>query len=252
MPKKFPNDLYYYDADKEDSFTLAKQQGEQFLLDHPGSKFEITYSSTDNQIELWCDKFSLLSDFPPIFGSGDVPGYLSEGDIDAIKYLSDLLPDSGMVVEIGSFVGKSSVEWAKNLQNKNYEIVCIDSFNTNIEFLKLLITDADFDEPPGNTQLEVFQHYTAHYQNIKPLELFFNNNFAGEKNLKLVFEDSDHSFDAVSKALPFWYDKLDKGGILCGHDYEDDVKAAVDLFVLQHNLELHTFTYSSIWYIFKR
>lgn len=252
MPKKFPNDLFYYDANKKDSFALAKKHGQNFIKLNPGSKFEITYFSNTNQIELWCDKFSLLTDFPSLFGPGEVPGYLSQGDIDAIKVLSDFLPDEGMIIEIGCFLGKSSVEWAKNLQDKNYEIVCVDSFNSNIEYLKLLIKDADFDEPPGNTQLEVFKFYTTPYKNIKPLELFFNNNFEGEKDLKLVFEDSDHSFDAVLRSLPFWYDKLDKDGILCGHDYADDVKAAVDLFALQHNLVVHTFDLSSIWYIFKQ
>lgn len=256
MPKKFPTDLFYFKKTENiDAFLKAKQYGDKFVNEHPRSRYEITYCSDDDNVELWCDRFSVIGDFPGLFGPGDVPGYLSEGDIIAIAEISKMLPLTGTTIEVGAFLGKSAVEWAKNLkkQNKQHRIICIDTFNTNIEFLQQLIKDADFDVPPGNSQIEIFNFYTKKYKNIHPLQTNFDETFIfNSEDLCLVFEDSDHTFKTMSISLPFWYEKLITGGILSGHDYADDVKTAVDMFALHHNFTVHTFENSSIWYIIKQ
>lgn len=38
--------------------------------------------------------------------------------------------------------------------------------------------------------------------------------------LDLVFLDSDHTFEHVSKEIRLWLPKVKPGGILCGHDYD--------------------------------
>ena len=193
-----------------------------------------------------------MQNFTPLFGSGEIPGYLTDGDIEAIAELSTKLPGSGNFIEVGSFLGKSAVEWAKNLQeqNKNCRIICIDSYNTPMEILHTLLTTADFIVPKGNTQLELFNYYTQKYANIRPLKTFFNQEFVFDYPIAGIFEDSDHQQSTLSYALPFWWKKLSFGGILSGHDYNNpDVQTGVDLFALLHDLEIKTFENSSIWYI---
>jgi hypothetical protein len=192
--------------------------------------------------------------FADLFGPGNVPGLLTEGDMSAIKELSRMLPDSGLLVEIGCFLGKSSVEWARNLkdQNKNYKILCVDSFNSPDEILQDLLIKADFVVPPNaKSQIEMFKHYTSDYPNIKPIKAFFNQSFVFPAKANLIFEDSTHTQEYLSYALPFWWNHLDTGGILSGHDYGQDVQVAVDLFVALNDFELNTFDNSSIWWIKK-
>lgn len=194
--------------------------------------------------------------FAPLFGSGVVPGYLSDGDIDVIAMLTSMLSSSATVVEIGSFLGKSSVEWAKNLsaQGKEHKILCVESFNSPIEILKDLMHKADFVVPKNcNSQFELFQHYTKDYPSILPIHGFFNKTFVFPTQVDLVFEDSTHQFHYLVYALPFWWKTLKPGGILSGHDYNDEVKTAVDLFAAIENVTVKNFKNvgSSIWYIQK-
>ena len=59
----------------------------------------------------------MIEDHWDLFGPGDVPGYLCAEDIPAIEILSKKIKPDGTLVEIGAFLGKSSVEWAKHLPN---------------------------------------------------------------------------------------------------------------------------------------
>lgn len=195
--------------------------------------------------------------FSELFGPGSVPGYLTHDDMDAIAMLTSMLPNSATIVEIGSFLGKSSVEWSKNLtaQGKEHKILCVESFNSPIEILKDLMQEAGFDIPKKcNSQFELFQYYTKDYPDILPIHGFFNQSFVFPTQVDLVFEDSTHQFHYLVYALPFWWKTLKPGGILSGHDYIDEVKTAVDLFAAIENLEVKTFKNSdtsSIWYIQK-
>jgi len=193
---------------------------------------------------------SKFEDFAALFGPGDVPGYLTDGDIAAINNLSKKLPTSGTIVEVGSFLGKSAVEWAKNLPT--YKIICIDSFNAPLDVLGQLLTEADFVMPEGpKNNVELFRHYTKNYPNIKSVTAFFNKKFVFPATVDLVFEDSTHSLEYLSHALPFWWDHVNTGGIMAGHDYSDEVAAAVDIFAALNDLQVNTFDNSSIWWMEK-
>ena len=237
-----------------DKFEQAIAAGQRAIADQSAEQFEIYYNSQQDEAVVSWDRVSHLSDFATLFGPGDIPGYLSDGDLIAMQELCKLVPDSGVLVEIGSFLGKSSVEWAKNLQtlHKNYRIICIDSFNAKIDILHQLLNDAEFDLPSGSNQLELFVHYTKQYPNIVPLEVFFNEDFQFDSTVDFVFEDSDHTIKTLTHALPFWWERLATGGILAGHDYGmQEVKTAVNTFSVLNNLKVNLFSNSSIWYIKK-
>ena len=60
-------------------------------------------------------------------------------------------------------------------------------------------------------------------------------------SIDIVFLDADHSYDAMIKDLPFWYNKLREGGILLGNDYSrrsSGTQRAVDEFIRNRNLKL--------------
>jgi hypothetical protein len=194
--------------------------------------------------------------FAPLYGPGDVPGYLSQGSIEVIESLCDQLPDSGVLVEVGSFLGKSAVEFAKNFdkQNKDYTILCIDSFNSPIEILRKLLQDADFVIPDGvSDNLSMFKHYTKNYKNIFPIVGFFNETFDFPGKVQMVYDDSTHAMSYMNHALPFWWEHIVDGGMLAGHNYTATVRTAVDIFAALKRLPVDTFSnkQSTVWCVRK-
>jgi hypothetical protein len=251
-----PNDIYTFSGDPLDCFKKALEESANMMTSDPGIKFEISYDSQTSTVTLAVDRPNIIETFLELFGPGDVPGYLTEEDMSVIRNLASSLPSEGILVEVGSFLGKSTAEWAKSFQEfeKNYKIVAIDSFNTGIDILRELLSRDDFDVPPSENHIEMFRHYTRQYPSIKPLQAFFNTEFVFEQKVAGVFEDSDHTQRTLNYALPYWWDKIIPGGILCGHDYTmRDVQVSVDAFALLNDLEVHHGGYnSSIWWINKQ
>jgi len=61
-----------------------------------------------------------------------------------------------------------------------------------------------------------------------------------DDSLDCIFVDGDHSYDAVSKDLPFWWKKLRSGGQLLGDDYwMPQVDQAVNDFAKEYNLKVN-------------
>lgn len=239
-----PNDIYTFKgADPLKEFEKALEQATNILdssswirnqVKNDKIKFEIVYNSQTKDITLTLDWENKIDYYASLFGPGNVPGYLTEQDISVICI---------------------AVEWAKNLKHldKDYKIVTIDSYNSDIDILRNLLIQADFEVPDSKTHLEMFQHYTQDYTNIKPLEAFFNQDFVFDQKIAGVFEDSDHTQRTLNYALPYWWERLVPGGILSGHDYYlRDVKVSVDSFALLNDLEVFKAgPGSSIWWIKK-
>jgi hypothetical protein len=62
-----------------------------------------------------------------------------------------------------------------------------------------------------------------------------------DESLDAVFLDADHTYEAVSKDLPFWYKKIKKGGWLLGDDYKSccpGTTKAVDEFAQINNFKI--------------
>lgn len=64
-------------------------------------------------------------------------------------------------------------------------------------------------------------------------------------SIDAIFLDGDHSYEAVSRDLPFWWEKLRKGGWLLGDDYDSchpGTKKAVDEFCFKNKLKIEFLT----------
>ncbi|MES1989091.1 MAG: class I SAM-dependent methyltransferase [Pseudomonadota bacterium] len=52
--------------------------------------------------------------------------------------------------------------------------------------------------------------------------------FSAEPLVDMVFIDGDHQYDSVKRDIDFWRNRLANGGLLCGHDLDQEqVKKAV-------------------------
>ena len=240
--------------DFTESFKQALAQGQEFIQENPESNFQIVFDNSQKQVVLDYQIHSTRRHFLSLFGPGDVPGMCSEGDIIAIAEVAKQLPDSGIFVEMGPLFGKSTVEWAKNLKllNKDYKIIAIDSFNTRIDIIHDLLTEAEFDIPPGKDQIEVFKHYTREYPNVHPLPVVWNTDCIFDMKVAGVFEDLTGTSAADKKLLQYWWDRMIPGGVLCGKSYSTrEVRYAIIQFALLHNCEIQTFKDSTVWCIIK-
>lgn len=69
-----------------------------------------------------------------------------------------------------------------------------------------------------------------------------------------IYIDADHRYEPVKADIEAWWEVLNDGGILAGHDYDirRGVKDAVDEFAGRHGLTVHlTRDHPQSWYVFK-
>jgi hypothetical protein len=103
------------------------------------------------------------SGFPDWVLENNIPGFLSFPDLKALYRLSSSLPENSIIVEIGSLLGKSSVQLARSSPTST--VYCFDLWNGG--HIKLS-PDGPYGEQ--NT-IENFKFFTQNYPNIKPKQI---------------------------------------------------------------------------------
>ncbi|MFC1841576.1 class I SAM-dependent methyltransferase [Candidatus Dependentiae bacterium] len=153
-----------------------------------------------------------------------------------------LMPKNGIVAEIGVWDGQFAEKILKYCnpeklylidcwQNQS-ETVYPDGLNIhfNNKYLEKLHQSVvrKFAHDPRVTVIKAFSPQAT--------DLFENDFF------DWVYIDGNHKYEAVSKDLPAWYEKVKTGGVISGHDYVImsyfGVVPAVNEFLFNNNLEL--------------
>ena len=149
----------------------------------------------------------------------------TEGLLDLIKELGD--NSKKTMIEIGSFVGESTVLFAQSFKN----VIAVDPF----------LADYD-DEDPTSFMFEfknVYQTYldrTGDHKNIKTI-VHTSNDALDElrgQEFDFIYIDGLHTYDGVKTDITNYLPLVKKGGVIGGHDYTDlhhhleGVKKAVD------------------------
>lgn len=91
------------------------------------------------------------------------------------------------------------------------------------------------------------KEYSNRYVWYRQPSTSITNELIPDNSLDAVFIDADHSYDAVTKDLEFWWKKLKVGGWLLGDDYASchpGTAQAVNEFSIKNNLQLE-FLYKS-------
>jgi len=113
-------------------------------------------------------------------------------------------------------------------------------FYPNDAFADDVLQYGGFEKLVKNINLHLSDHENRYKWHRQP-SLSITNNEVLDESLDLVFIDGDHSYNAVSRDLPFWWGKIRKGGWLLGDDYNSchpGTTQAVDEFAKNMNLEL--------------
>lgn len=181
----------------------------------------------------------------------DIPGWMSHDELNHIEQLAASVPEYGNVLEIGSFMGRSTFAWAKSIPPSAI-IHCVDTWDAlpviNLDTLKGIRPSVPF-----NT-IENFLRYTEDCHNIITYQgkSVMINDFQ-PRNFDIVFLDADHTNPVFHNDLISGYTLVTLGGLLCGHDFVrnrcPDVVNEVTKFAARLNLPVQTSNTSMIWAI---
>lgn len=135
------------------------------------------------------------------------------------------MPDDAVIAEVGVAEGASAIFLAESLLNygKKFTFHMIDSLDYGHEDQLRTIVRNIGDAGLGS------------YVDVIPLSSVEAACRAPDHHYDFVFIDASHKTEETKADLSLWYQKVKIGGVLAGHDYNNqegaDVRYAVDLMV---------------------
>jgi glycosyltransferase involved in cell wall biosynthesis len=161
----------------------------------------------------------------------EIPGWFSYQDL--YDEVIDKLPDNASVVEVGSWMGKSTNHFLTTAKKKGKQIrfTAVDTFKGSV----------GEDEIAHQQILEPFDGdlYTEFSNNSIMMDNFDNLNIIKDtsenaKNLFLnnsqdfIMIDAGHTYDDVMLDIKNWFYKVKPGGVLGGDDYISNFPGVIE------------------------
>lgn len=152
-------------------------------------------------------------------------GFMGDKDLDYLYRTACNLPKGATIVEIGSWMGKSTEAYVQASfdTKKDFEIHCVDVWNdfeinhkASSGAFKVFMSNSDrWIEKMGITVLPKRMSSQVAYKEFD------------DRSIDFLFIDGAHDYDSVWADLNNWYDKVKLGGICSGHDYRKKMKEGV-------------------------
>jgi predicted O-methyltransferase YrrM len=163
--------------------------------------------------------------------------------------------DNAIFVEVGSWLGRSSVYMAVEIINnkKNIKFYTVDTWEGD-ELLKKKYNSLIKEN-------KLFRQFLLNIEpvknNITPLKMssvqaskLFDNN-----SIDFCFIDADHSYESIKQDLRYWYPKIKKNKLFAGClDYRRDggVLKAVTEFAKYYNTKFIILESIKCWVLIKK
>lgn len=148
-----------------------------------------------------------------------IQGWMS---LSELRFLAQLASESDLIIEAGSFKGRSTRAMADNTEGV---IHAVDPWDGKYEgFLPPRLDDAhaalcaDKDGVRKEFYVNLFDHITSG-RVIPHTELFHQLVIP---NADMVFIDANHDYNTTRRDILHGLSLLQDGGILCGHDYRGE------------------------------
>ena len=143
----------------------------------------------------------------------NIPGQVSEFQLQAIETVASLIPANGAFVEVGALFGRSSYCWAKSVP-ASARVFSVDPWERN-DGVKSL--EAAHGIKYG---IEQFKEYTKDCDNLTAMQGYSPNDFTDwSMPIDGYYEDAVHTNPILRQNLDFWVSHLKPGGVVCGDDY---------------------------------
>lgn len=149
-----------------------------------------------------------------------VRGMTSDEEAEKLFILSLTQDLKGDIVEIGSWLGKSTVHLAKGCQVANNGIVhAVDTFKGNVGKESLYTAPlAETETILSRFKKNVKLAKVAKYIKIYPMTSAEAQKMI-RKKIRMVFIDGCHEYEFVTKDIQIWAKKLQKGGLIVLDDF---------------------------------
>jgi predicted O-methyltransferase YrrM len=161
--------------------------------------------------------------YAPIVRHLYIDGWLTSSEAIALyEIASDLNAERPVVVELGSWQGKSSMILAKGIRTKRQPVLyCVDPFNATNSGVPY----ANLVQRASRAQLSLLDTFVQNMKNngvYHMIRLFqgmsseFAKSFA--EKIDLLFIDADHEYEAVLRDYEEWAPYLTRNGTIAFHD----------------------------------
>ena len=158
-----------------------------------------------------------------------IPGWFNYSE--TYDHIVDLIPDDGKIVEIGSFLGRSTHYLATSLFNANkfdVKIYCVDTFSGSSEHAPLKLPKDFLPLFRDNLKFFIGRDMVIPCQGRSDSKEILEKFKDG--TIDFIMVDGAHEYEAVIDDIENWWPKLKDDGVMFGDDYElEAVKQAVSL-----------------------
>jgi predicted O-methyltransferase YrrM len=135
-----------------------------------------------------------------------------------LKKKTKRVPLDGIVVEVGSWTGQSSVAISKGIAKycSGVKFYCVDIWSQEY-----------YESTPGlcdaARKMDVKDVFEKNMSKYPHLTMQMKSTDAAttfkDCSIDMVFIDANHEYEYVKEDISAWWPKLKHGGLMCGHDY---------------------------------
>lgn len=146
------------------------------------------------------------------------------GLVDLCEHIKWILGPQISIVEIGAFVGESSVIFASYFS----KVYSVDMWKSNYD-----PTDHDIASNPKKYDMSVvenkFDTMTWMFSNVNKYKMSSYDAalLFDDDSVHVVYIDGLHIYPGVQNDIRLWQPKVKYGGFLCGHDYTNKYHSGV-------------------------
>lgn len=135
-----------------------------------------------------------------------------------VVWLADEATKHSRIVELGSYLGRSTRALADNTLGS---VIVVDDFKGPRDAI-------------SETPEEIYRKFHENMQGVFLDKIFVHNcdhaTIQPNFTFDMCFIDGSHEYEDVKRDIAKWLPFLEKGGLMCGHDFADEyegVKRAV-------------------------
>jgi hypothetical protein len=140
-----------------------------------------------------------------------VDGWMSEVEL---QWLADQAQTHHVIVELGSYLGRSTSALAANCSGTVY---ALDDWNGLRDTMDQY--GNPWHNPAPDALYKSFLRNTRAFTNIVPIKCSHESP-TETPTPNMVFIDGSHEYEDVRRDILYWKSKVALGGMLCGHDYD--------------------------------
>lgn len=187
--------------------------------------------------------------------ASQIEGWFDNSHMNVLYELAnEHIKENGLSVEVGSWKGRSSYILASICKQRNARLICIDTFEGIIipNHPKFDLYQSGYYKEAANDKFFIL-HIKKNLSGL-PVEFIKGDSREAHKKISdnsvdLCFVDGDHNPPVVDEDIKNFWSKVKKGGIYCGHDYDNgnEVADAVDNFLGKNKIQVK----DTIWSIIK-